>query len=345
MKKNILIIRRDNIGDLVCTTPLISNLRKSFPNANIDVFVNSYNAPVIANNVYIDNVFIYKKAKHLQNGESKFKVYLERFKTYFKIWRKGVDVAILAGGVDNKRSLKIAKLVRAKRIIGYIPSHSKGSSSITDPIDISNTVGLHEVELTNMLAQSIGVVDEPHNLSLTPSKSELYGVHQFLEKHGQDQSCSPIGVHISARKISNQWSAENHIELIRRIWKKYKHPIMLFWSPGSKDNPQHPGDDELAMYIKEQCQDIPVLFFHTQKLERLIAGISVCKAFICSDGGAMHLAAATGCPVLCFFGDSDAQRWYPWKIKHRLIQKPSLRVLDITVDEAFNEFILLMNLH
>ena len=29
----ILVIRRDNIGDLVCTTPLISALRRRFPEA------------------------------------------------------------------------------------------------------------------------------------------------------------------------------------------------------------------------------------------------------------------------------------------------------------------------
>jgi len=32
----ILVIRRDNIGDLVCTTPLVRALRHQLPNARIE---------------------------------------------------------------------------------------------------------------------------------------------------------------------------------------------------------------------------------------------------------------------------------------------------------------------
>ena len=39
--KQILVIRRDNIGDLVCTTPLFTALRRRFPDAWIGAFVNS----------------------------------------------------------------------------------------------------------------------------------------------------------------------------------------------------------------------------------------------------------------------------------------------------------------
>ena len=41
MQKSILIIRHNNIGDLVSTTPLIWALRERFPAARIDALVNS----------------------------------------------------------------------------------------------------------------------------------------------------------------------------------------------------------------------------------------------------------------------------------------------------------------
>ena len=40
-RSSILIIRRDNIGDLVCTTPLIGALRQSYPRAHIAALVNT----------------------------------------------------------------------------------------------------------------------------------------------------------------------------------------------------------------------------------------------------------------------------------------------------------------
>ena len=45
--KSVLVVRRDNIGDLVCTTPLFTALRRRYPDAWIGALVNSYNAAVL----------------------------------------------------------------------------------------------------------------------------------------------------------------------------------------------------------------------------------------------------------------------------------------------------------
>ena len=66
----ILVIRRDNIGDLVCTTPLIRSLREQLPGAYIAALVTRYNMAVLARNPDIDALFSYTKAKHLEPGES-----------------------------------------------------------------------------------------------------------------------------------------------------------------------------------------------------------------------------------------------------------------------------------
>ena len=62
--RRILLIRRDNIGDLVLTTPLIHAVRLRFPDAWIGVLGNSYNTPVLAGHPDLDQVFAYDKAKH-----------------------------------------------------------------------------------------------------------------------------------------------------------------------------------------------------------------------------------------------------------------------------------------
>ena len=59
-----LIVRRDNIGDLVCTTPLIAALRAAHPDAHIAALVNTYNDEVLARNPALDAVHAYEKVKH-----------------------------------------------------------------------------------------------------------------------------------------------------------------------------------------------------------------------------------------------------------------------------------------
>src|SRR5471032_2198246 len=83
--KNILIIRRDNIGDLVCTTPLIEGVKKAYPDANVYLLINSISQDVIKNNPHIHRTYIYKKAKHRAKNQTALGVYLERAAIFIKL--------------------------------------------------------------------------------------------------------------------------------------------------------------------------------------------------------------------------------------------------------------------
>jgi len=72
----------------------------------------------------------------------------------------------------------------------------------------------------------------------------------------------------------------------------------------------------------------------TPNLGELIAGLSLCDRVICSDGGAMHLAAALAKPIVCLFGQSDAARWHPWGVPYELLQPASRDVRDIGLGDV-----------
>jgi len=54
--RRILVVDLDNIGDLLLATPAIRALRRSFPDATLDVLVTNYTASVVAGNPHIDGV-------------------------------------------------------------------------------------------------------------------------------------------------------------------------------------------------------------------------------------------------------------------------------------------------
>ena len=70
----------------------------------------------------------------------------------------------------------------------------------------------------------------------------------------------------------------------------------------------------------------------------LIDALNAADIVICADGGAMHIAAGLGKPLVCLFGKSDAQRWRPWGVPYVLLQKPSLDVAGISVAEVAAAF-------
>ncbi len=80
---NILIIRRDNIGDLLCTTPLLRGLKDQLKVSRLDVVTNSYVAPVLKGSHLIDHLDIYHKLKH---GHISF-LYaaFDRFRLFFNL--------------------------------------------------------------------------------------------------------------------------------------------------------------------------------------------------------------------------------------------------------------------
>jgi ADP-heptose:LPS heptosyltransferase len=101
----------------------------------------------------------------------------------------------------------------------------------------------------------------------------------------------------------------------------------------------HPGDDAKAQdVLKKVGAGATVISRSTQTLPELIAALAECNALLCADGGAMHLGAGLGLPIVCLFGNSGAARWRPWGVPYLLLQKPSFDVADISVDEVVTAF-------
>lgn len=316
---------------------MIHALRDHYPSATICALVNSYNAPVLANNPDIDAVFTYTKAKHRPSGTSTARVYWERLRLFTQLRKMRFDYAILAAPRFQPRLLRLAQFAGTRRIIGFSKSETLRNIGIDIgiPYGISSS-HLHEAEDVFRLLEPLGITGTIPPAQLYPDLNEVAQVQARVQHSTTLQASSGmlIGVHISARKPSQRWPVEYFAELIRRLHQKYHANFMLFWSPGEDNNPLHPGDDAKAREIIAATAGLPVLACPTQILGQLIAGLSLCDLVICSDGGAMHVAAGLNKPILCFFGKSDATRWYPWAVPHILVQPKSLEVKNISVDEA-----------
>ena len=94
------MVRRDNIGDLVCTTPLLAALRRAWPQAWIGALVNSYNAAVLDRNPDLDEVLVYTKLKHLEAGRSVLGALAGRIGDLWRLRRRRLDCVVLANPLE-----------------------------------------------------------------------------------------------------------------------------------------------------------------------------------------------------------------------------------------------------
>ena len=332
-RPKILIIRRDNIGDLVCTTPAIAALRKHYPDAEIAALVNSYNAEVLKGNSNLDRIFVYQKLKHAGGLASRIKAIGERLKLIVTLRRWKPDVTILAKASYERHGLNFARLIGAKNIMGYVPDDLIQAKGLPDiQLLTPDFTSLHEVEAVNGLLKPLGIEDALGPLQVFPDTN---AVAQLLRK--LPAATKRIALHISAREPERRWGTENFIGLAHYILLAQPDTqILLFWSPGKADDPHHPGDDEAAAQLIQAVHSERLVPMPTQNLTELIAALSLCDLFIGADGGAMHLAVAAGCRIVGLFENrpDKIKHWYPWLTKSCLLHGSASETASIKLDSV-----------
>ena len=336
--RSLLVVRRDNIGDLVCTTPLLAALRQRYPRAWIGALVNSYNAPVLERNPDLDEVIVYRKLKHVDPGRSKLVALGGRIASLWRLRRMKLDCVVLAAPGFVPRTLTLARALAPRAIAGFSDG-SRAAEAIDLPVALASVQGRHEVEQVFSLARMLDFEGEIPPLRMIPDPAAVGQANAALQRRGLGKRRPLIGVHVSARRASQRWPADRYAELIPQLHGNCGGEAMLLWSPGTADHPQHPGDDAKAAAIVQTVgARAPLLAYRTERLSELIGALSLCDAVVCSDGGAMHLAAALGKPIVCLFGDSPASRWRPWGVPHRVLQAAGRHVDGVSVQEVAHAF-------
>lgn len=331
----ILVIRRDNIGDLVCTTPLIASLRHNLPGATIFALVNTYNAAVLRGNPDADCVIAYTKGKHQPRPWQRLVGMLNWARMILTLRREGFDVAILAHSGFDRQGLLLAKLAGARRTIGFSGENNGSIKGLTDALPSARNMERHEVELLADLLKPLGIKDMPGPLRLFPDSASATAYRRdFLG--GADQSTKLVAVHISAREANRRWPAERFVALLRYLARQPGHLPVLFWAPGQAGERRHPGDDDQAKAILAATRDIRVIPSPTSRLEELIDALAACDFFVGSDGGALHIAAGVGLPSVALFENRRGKylHWYPWQTTHEMVISPAREIQAITVDEV-----------
>lgn len=334
---SLLVIRRDNIGDLICTTPLIAALRLHFPQAWIGALVNEYASQVLDRNPDLDVVYSYRKAKHRIAGETVLGIYWKRLLLLQTLRRRHIDCVILASPGHQASAERIARWIRPRSLIGFGDRQGRGTYGIRLPQSTERM--MHQVENTYRALQPLGIVGPPPPMKLIPDPQKVTDLRIMLGACRQPI----VGVHISAREADRRWPDGHFARLIHALIHDRRVSVVLTWAPGAKDRVDFPGDDESASRLKERCVGTGLHAIRTHTLSDLINCLAVCDVVICSDGGPVHIAAALGKSVVALFGSERPELWHPWGVPYRLLQSERRNVADISVDEVMQAFIDLVS--
>lgn len=305
--KQILVVRLDEIGDMVLTTPFFRELRRNYPEAEITLVVK----PAIYNLMelcpYIDNLKIFTRANGrwaaFQNFYRAKKFALCELKGNYDLAivpRFDSDFAYMAGA--------IAFFSGAGRRVGYAPwvlSHKSKSDAgmekfYTDFVPARNGV-CHEVERNLDILRYLGCSIENTNLELWIDKHDEQVAKKLLSTGGGQRLLVLV---LSAGAKHKEWPIENYIAMVEFFRQENILPILL----GAGENTRE--------YADEFCNVCPEAIDLVGKcsLRETYAVMKQCKMYLGGDTGPTHMAVAAGLPGVALFFTQHAPE-FPIRFK------------------------------
>jgi heptosyltransferase-2 len=132
---------------------------------------------------------------------------------------------------------------------------------------------------------------------LTLGPQDMRGAGKLLEKVGISES-SPLTLVAPGASYgeTKRWPEEKYARLVELLAQKADAQVILVGNTA---------DEELcARIVRKSGRSMASLSGQTT-LRDLAALASIASVFVGNDSGAVHVAAAAGCPVVAIFGSSD----------------------------------------
>ena len=287
----ILVVKLRSIGDTVLSTPSLIALKRFLPNAEIDILLEDWVAPVLDGFDAVDNVISV-------GGGS-----VERWRTALQLRRRKYDVAFnLHGGTT---ATLFTRASGARHRVGlatyqypFLYNHLLSSVS-----DFWHQEKTHSAEQQLALLGFVGVpVDDRPRSSLIVTDTALASLEKkFNAKTQRPQSEQYALLHPGTAFFTKQWPVENFARTAEFIANKGLNAVAI-----SSKSESH----ILDQLVREA--KVTIVTFDDLSLPEITALASKAKLFVGNDSGIAHIAAAVNTPSVVIFGSSNRDHWRPW---------------------------------
>jgi len=289
--KKILVIRRNRMGDMICTLPLLRALRKNFPTAFIKVVCERKGEPIARACGAVDEVYLLKK------GVNRLHTLLLNLRAL-----RGCDLAI---GVKAGFDRHLAAMIRwsgARHRIGYAPGPRSFHYSHRLSLPPSEE---SQIESCLRLLTPLGIKESSMDLHLDLPASAL----EFAERLAVNKAFNKRFITVfNLSSNRDQWPTENYAQLGKLILEKKKGLIALSCLPEDR----HRADE-----ILKSLPPNDVFIFQSSSPLELAALFKRGHLLITPEGGSAHLAAASGIPTLVLWPQySPLEKWKSQSDRH-----------------------------
>ena len=287
--QKVLVVRLRSIGDTVLSTPSLFALRRFLPNAQIDILVEDWVAPVLDEHPHVDNVVV------LERGG-----FVSRARMALELRSTGYDVVYnLHGGTT---ATFLTRATGAQYRVGlktyqYAQLHNHQAPS---PLLLWGQQKTHSVEQQLALLGWTGVpvTDRPRTQVAVTAEAAATVNDRLVEAELADRQIALI--HPATAFATKQWATENFARVAESLAERGVAPVAI----GA------PHEHEIIDALVDQSS-IRIVSFNLS-LPEVAALAARSQIFVGNDSGIAHIAAAVGTPSVVIFGSSNVAHWRPW---------------------------------
>ncbi|MCH9627497.1 MAG: ADP-heptose--LPS heptosyltransferase 2 [Chlamydiales bacterium] len=293
--QNILVRMPNWLGDAVMATPILTDLRKKWPEASITAMCQGAVGSLLIGNPHLNEIYAFSRSneflrrvanrdliERLRQGRYDLGLLLPNsFSSAWWLWRGEV-----------------------KERIGFATDWR--SPFLTQALPVPKECGQeHLVTTYKRLLLPLGIPLSDTDPELFVTKEETEAVKQLLAQLNVPEKCTLVGINPGAAYGSAKcWLPERFRAVIQKLLEDPNLYVLCF------------GDQEGAPLVHTICKDMPERVVNVAgdtSLRELIALIQRCSVFLTNDSGPMHIAAALEIPLVALFGSTNEIATGPYK--------------------------------
>lgn len=287
--QNILVIKMTALGDVILSVPSLRAIRAKFPASRIKVLVDVGCREALDGCPYINEMMVCD----LKEKDAGIKgLWMVGRRLRAESFDSVIDLQ------NNKASHILSFLTMAGSRYGYdngklsflLNRTVKDDAPHLDPIE-------HQARTLGLL----GIKNTEKRLEIWPAASASAAALRLLKQNwaGPSQPLFGINVRASGRWVSKNWPPKNIAELCDRAAKQFGARAVLTGAYG---------DAEYAQDIAKMTRSKPIIAAGRTTVSELAAMMKHFRVYITPDSAPMHIAAATGTPLVALFGPTDQAR-------------------------------------
>lgn len=318
----VLIVKRDKLGDLLLTTPVLARLAAALPGAEIHLLANDYNAWVVDGHPALARVWTYRRTRDA--GRLRIAATVAQLPLIWRLRRERFDWAFVMGGEESHRAIWRAIATGATRVVAYARRPARYGARLTDPFvppDEGHELARMLALLAPLQLTGAGVPVAPPVFS-PPAAARAFAAAWLGAQGLRDGGYVVLGV--GARRAKKQPAPEQVVRWSTRILENYGLPTVFMWTPGQVGSGAYPGDDAFAQAVLER--HLAHIRPFRGPIREALGLIERARTSVFPDSGLMHFAAASPGGVLGLFADpadsAPAERWAPLGPRARHLEAP-----------------------